>query len=106
VPAGTIGRVSASSPARDAQRRRAGETVQDAVVARITHANEETGYRDRPGDHRPLGVGSWVRRALPVGSRSRPELVTCGDRHSTLQHDHGRIATPGESTATTGQLTA
>src|SRR3982750_175253 len=39
-----MGRVSASSPARDGQRRRAGGTVLDAVLERITYANEETGY--------------------------------------------------------------
>src|SRR5881392_3147223 len=44
VSAGTMGRVSTSSPARDAERRRAGGTVLDAVLERITYANEETGY--------------------------------------------------------------
>ena len=44
VPAGTMGRVTASSPARDGQRPRAGGTVLDAVLERITYANEETGY--------------------------------------------------------------
>ena len=44
VLAGTMGRVSTSSPTRDAQRRRPGETVLDAVLERITYANEETGY--------------------------------------------------------------
>ena len=44
VTAGTMGRVSTSSPARDAERRRAGGTVLDAVLERITYANEETGY--------------------------------------------------------------
>ena len=44
VPAGTMGRVSTSSPARDVERRRAGGTVLDAVLERITYANEETGY--------------------------------------------------------------
>jgi exodeoxyribonuclease V alpha subunit len=39
-----MGRVSTSSPTRDAQRRRPGETVLDAVLERITYANEETGY--------------------------------------------------------------
>src|SRR3954469_14727717 len=43
-PAGTMGPVSTSSPTRDAQRRRAGGTVLDAVLERITYANEETGY--------------------------------------------------------------
>jgi len=43
VPAGTIGRATASSPTRDAQRRRAGGTVLDAALERITEANEETG---------------------------------------------------------------
>src|SRR3954449_8779462 len=44
VPAGTMGRVSPSSPTRDAQRRGPGGTVLDAVLERITYANEETGY--------------------------------------------------------------
>ena len=44
VTAGTMGRVSTSSPTRDAQRRRLGGTVLDAVLERITYANEETGY--------------------------------------------------------------
>src|SRR3954467_9693733 len=39
-----MGRVSVSSPARDAQRCRPGGTVLDAVLERITYANEETGY--------------------------------------------------------------
>ena len=39
-----MGRVTTSSPARDGQRRRAGGTVLDAVLERITYANEETGY--------------------------------------------------------------
>ena len=39
-----MGRVSTSSPARDVERRRAGGTVLDAVLERITYANEETGY--------------------------------------------------------------
>jgi exodeoxyribonuclease V alpha subunit len=44
VAAGTMGRVSTSSPARDAERRRASGTVLDAVLERITYANDETGY--------------------------------------------------------------
>jgi exodeoxyribonuclease V alpha subunit len=39
-----MGRVTASSPALDVERRRAGGTVLDAVLERITYANEETGY--------------------------------------------------------------
>ena len=39
-----MGRVSTSSPARDAERRRLGGTVLEAVLERITYANEETGY--------------------------------------------------------------
>ena len=39
-----MGRVTTSSPARDGERRRAGGTVLDAVLERITYANEETGY--------------------------------------------------------------
>jgi exodeoxyribonuclease V alpha subunit len=39
-----MGRVSTSSPTRDVQRRRLGGTVLDAVLERITYANEETGY--------------------------------------------------------------
>src|SRR5689334_13036523 len=39
-----MGRVSTSSPARDAERRRGGATVLDAVLERITYANDETGY--------------------------------------------------------------
>ena len=38
-----MGRVSTSSPARDAERRRLGGTVLDAVLERITYANEDTG---------------------------------------------------------------
>jgi hypothetical protein len=54
--------------------------------------------------HNPRPALTWPDRALlsalsrllPTlwGSRSRPELVTCGDRRSTLQHDHGHVATP------------
>ena len=44
VLAGTMGRVSTSSPARDAERRRVSGTVLDAVLERITYANDETGY--------------------------------------------------------------
>src|SRR4051795_6110152 len=39
-----MGRVSTSSPARDAERRGGGGTVLEAVLERITYANEETGY--------------------------------------------------------------
>ena len=39
-----MGRVTTSSPARDAERRRLGGTVLDAVLERITYANEDTGY--------------------------------------------------------------
>jgi hypothetical protein len=41
-----MGRVSTSSPARDVERHRAGRggAVLDAVLERITYANEETGY--------------------------------------------------------------
>src|SRR6187455_2900979 len=39
-----MGWVTTSSPARDAERRWAGGTVLDAVLERITYANEETGY--------------------------------------------------------------
>src|SRR3954453_22537454 len=39
-----MGRVSVSSPARDVERRPVGGTVLDAVLERITYANEETGY--------------------------------------------------------------
>ena len=44
VTAGRMGRVSTSSPTRDAQRRRPGGTVLAAVLERITYTNEETGY--------------------------------------------------------------
>src|SRR4051812_30225004 len=39
-----MARVSTSSPARDAERRRAGGTVLDAVLERSTYVNDETGY--------------------------------------------------------------
>ena len=39
-----MGRVTTSSPARDAAAASAGGTVLDAVLERITYANEETGY--------------------------------------------------------------
>src|SRR4051794_37870796 len=39
-----MGRVSISSPARDAERGRAGGAVLTAVLERITYVNEETGY--------------------------------------------------------------
>src|SRR4051812_35288176 len=39
-----MGPVSTSSPAPDVERRRASGTVLDAVLERITYANEETGY--------------------------------------------------------------
>jgi exodeoxyribonuclease V alpha subunit len=38
-----MGRVTTSSPARDAERHRGG-AVLDAVLERITYANEDTGY--------------------------------------------------------------
>jgi hypothetical protein len=71
VPAGTIGRVSASSPARDAERRRAGGTVLDAVLERITYANEETGYSSSFDlvSHAPPGQithGQLVRPPVPA----------------------------------------
>src|SRR3954467_13766647 len=59
-----MGRVSTSSPARDAQRCRPGGTVLDAVLERITYANEETGYTiarvatDRSGADLVTVVGS------------------------------------------------
>ena len=39
-----MARVSISSPARDAERRRAGGVVLTAVLERVTYVNEETGY--------------------------------------------------------------
>src|SRR4051794_16387016 len=39
-----MGRVTSSSPAQEAQRRRAGGVALTAVLERITYANEETGY--------------------------------------------------------------
>src|SRR3954467_7484807 len=61
-----MGRVSVSSPARDAQRCRPGGTVQDAVLERSTHANEETGHRiarvatDRSGADLVTVVGALL----------------------------------------------
>ena len=61
-----MGRVSTSSPARDAERRRAGGTVLDAVLERITYANEETGYTiarvatDRSGSDLLTVVGALL----------------------------------------------
>src|SRR5436305_12439923 len=61
-----MGRVSTSSPARDVERRRAGGTVLDAVLERITYANEETGYTiarvatDRSGSDLLTVVGSLL----------------------------------------------
>src|SRR3954467_1477027 len=61
-----MGRVSVSSPARDAQRCRPGGTVQDAVLERSTHANEETGHRiarvatDRSGSDLVTVVGALL----------------------------------------------
>jgi hypothetical protein len=65
VPAGTMGRVSTSSPGRDAERPRAGETVLDAVLERITYTNEETGYTiarvaDRSGSELLTVVGALL----------------------------------------------
>jgi exodeoxyribonuclease V alpha subunit len=72
VPAGTMGPVSTSSPARDAQRRGPGGTVLQAVLERITYANEETGYTiarvatDQSGSDLVTVVGAppscWPRR--------------------------------------------
>jgi hypothetical protein len=50
-------------------------------------------------------VASWAETATALaadlltgnvwGSRSRPEVVTCGDRrYPTARHDHGRVASP------------
>ena len=61
-----MGRVSTSSPARDAERRRAGGTVLQAVLERITYANEETGYTiarvatDRSGSDLLTVVGALL----------------------------------------------
>src|SRR5690242_845557 len=66
VAAGTMGPVSTSSPARDAERRRAGATVLDAVLERITYANDETGYTiarvatDRSGANLLTVVGALL----------------------------------------------
>src|SRR3954449_10531807 len=66
VPAGTMGRVSPSSPTRDAQRRGPGGTVLQAVLERITYANEETGYTiarvatDRSGSDLVTVVGALL----------------------------------------------
>src|SRR3954463_13458305 len=66
VAAGTMGRVSTSSPAREAERRRAGGTVLDAVLERITYANDETGYTiarvatDRSGAYLLTVVGALL----------------------------------------------
>jgi len=67
VPAGTIGRVSTSLPARDAQRRRAGGTVLDAVLERITYANEETGYSSSFDlvSHAPAGQITHGQLVMP-----------------------------------------
>src|SRR5689334_24651898 len=61
-----MGRVSTSSPARDAERRRSGGTVLDAVLERITYANDETGYTiarvatDRSGANLLTVVGALL----------------------------------------------
>ena len=61
-----MGRVSTSSPARDAERRRAGGSVLQAVLERITYANEETGYTiarvatDRSGSDLVTVVGALL----------------------------------------------
>ena len=68
--------VTASSPARDAEPRRAGGTVLDAVLERISYANEETGYTiarvatDRSGSDLLTVVGALFGvqpgRSLPL----------------------------------------
>ena len=61
-----MGPVSTSSPARDVERRRAGGSVLDAVLERITYANEETGYTiarvatDRSGSELLTVVGALL----------------------------------------------
>src|SRR3954452_2678186 len=66
VSDGTMGRVSTSSPARDAERGRAGGAVLDAVLERITYANEESGYTiarvatDRSGSDLVTVVGALL----------------------------------------------
>src|SRR4051794_30299952 len=61
-----MGRVTASSPARGGQRPRAGGTMLDAVLERITYANEETGYTiarvatDRSGSDLLTVVGALL----------------------------------------------
>jgi hypothetical protein len=65
-----MGRVSTSSPAGDEERRRAGgavlDAVLDAVLERITYANEETGYTiarvatDRSGSDLVTVVGALL----------------------------------------------
>jgi hypothetical protein len=44
VSAGKMGAVPTSPPIPDGARRRPGGAVLDAVLERITYANEETGY--------------------------------------------------------------
>src|SRR3954470_18370084 len=61
-----MGRGTASSPARDGQRARAGGTMLDAVLERITYANEESGYTiarvatDRSGSDLVTVVGALL----------------------------------------------
>jgi hypothetical protein len=58
--------------------------------------HHEIGGRSAAGarvNHRGAVVHRW-RIANLWGSRSRPELVTCGDRGSSTGHDHGCVATP------------
>ena len=105
-----MGRVSTSSPARDAERRRAGGTVLDAVLERITYANEETGYTiarvatDRSGQDLVtvvgalLGVqpGESLRLVGRWGSHPQVWAAVRGRvvHHGVAGHDPGHRALP------------
>jgi hypothetical protein len=77
-----MGRVTTSSPARDAERRRLGGTVLDAVLERITYANEDTGYTiarvatDRSGADLLTVVGALL--GVQPGEPEQPRVFRTG----------------------------
>jgi hypothetical protein len=69
-------------------RRAHADNGQTASAARLMHSDCQFVYSARPSREfsQPIPDCLW-------GSRSRPEIVTCGDRRSpAARHDHGRVA--------------
>jgi hypothetical protein len=64
------------------------------------HGEELSPGRSGPSWRRSEDGPDFLRGGL-WGSRSRPEVLTCGDRHyPTARHDHGRVASSAGPAAT------